>query len=411
VRPDRSQAGEREEPRARVAPDRPAPAPNLPLEVLARMPVRLPGRGGQPALAALVRSAGPILGNQALQRVIAPGRAQPGNMLARRLIATGDVDRFRAMAEPASGLQLLLDPVTNELTAVGSLVDPATSPSFATELTTIMDDPLQDAEVHFGAGQPGVLGGAFPNPRDLSASTVQRIDMDDMEALEAGVPGFGVTALAHELAENFEAHSHLPAPPGTDLFPAAHAAGIQAENAVISELVGPGGRIAERSFVDPVTGDIRAAFDYENYYIVIDAAPAASVAGGGTDFQIRGTRQAARNPLNDHTIDRYVTGRDTPPAGGAAAVAAAVADLQGSQNSTAIIEGFCDDVGAAGVNDPLSQRRADKIRAAIIALDPTLRSALHPAGRGATNFVAGNATEAERAQNRRVTITITEPAP
>lgn len=409
--PDRYLPGEREDSQPRVAPDRAPLAPHLPLEVLARMPVQLPGRGGGPALAALVRSAGPALGNQALQRAIAPGRAPSGNVLARRLIATGEVDRFRAMAEPASGLQLSLDPATNEVTAIGSLVDPATSPSFATQLTQIMDNPLQDAEAHFGAGQPGVLAGAFPQPSDLTGSTVQRIDMDDMEAMEAGVPGFGVTALAHELAENFEAHSHLPGVPGTDLFPGAHAAGIQAENAVISELVGPGGRIAERSFVDPVTNDIRAAFDYENYYIVIDAAPAASLAGGGVDFQVRGTRQAARDPVSVHTIDSYVTGRDAPPAGGAAAVAAAVADLQAHQNSTAIVEGFCDDVGAAGVNDPLSQRRADNVRGAIAGLDPTLGGALHSAGRGATNFVAGNATEAERAQNRRVTITITEPAP
>ena len=374
------------------------------------MPVSLPGRGGGPALAALVRSAGPVLGNRELQRAIRPGRTQSGNVLARHLIATGEVDRFRAMAEPASGFELMLDPVTNQLTAIGSLVDPATSPSFASQLSAIMDDPLQDAEVHFGAGQAGVLGGAFPNPADLTGSTIQRIDMDDMEALEAGVPGFGVTALAHELAENFEAHAHLPGVAGANLFPDAHRAGIQAENAVISELVAPGGRIATRTFTDAVTGDITAAFDYENYYIVIDAAPAA-IAGGGTDFQIRGTRQAARDPVSVHTIDTYVTGRDTPPGGGGAAIAAAVADLQGGQNATAIIEGFCDDVGAAGVNDPLSQRRADTVRARIVAADPTLRSALHPRGRGATDFVAGNDTEAGRAQNRRVTITITEPGP
>lgn len=403
MRLDRSLPGEREEPQALVAPERAPSAPHLPFEVLARMPVSLPGRGGGAALAALVRSAGPALGNRELQRAIRPGRAPSGNVLARRLIATGDVDRFRAMAEPASGLLLSVDPATNEVTAIGSLVDPATSPSFASQLTNIMDDPLQDAEAHFGAGQPGVLGGAFPQPSDMTGPTVQTIDMDDMEALEAGVPGFGVTALAHELAENFEAHSHVPAA-GTDLFPGAHAAGIQAENAVISELVGPGGRIAERGFTNAVTNAITVAFDYENYYIVIDAAPT------GADFQITGTRQAARNPVSVHTIDNYVTGSDAPPGGGAA-IAAAVADLQGSQNSTAVIEGFCDDVGAAGVNDPLSQRRADTIRARIQAADPTLRAALHPAGRGATNFVAANDTEANRALNRRVTITITEPAP
>jgi outer membrane protein OmpA-like peptidoglycan-associated protein len=411
VRPVRAPGGERDEERAE-APASQSAAPHVPLEALARLPAVPPGRGGAVAVAALVRRAGAALGNHALQRALAPEPAVSGRpsgpVLARRLIATGDVNRFRALAEPAAGLQLAHDPATNQVTAVGTLVDPPTSPSFAAELTQIMDDPVQDAEVHFGAGQPGVVGGAFPVPPDLTGSRIQRIDLDDMEAMEAGVPGFGVTALAHELAENYEAHSHVPAA-GTNLFPGAHRAGIQAENAVISELVAPGGRIAERGFTDP-SGAIRVAFDYENYYIVVDVSP-SSLATGGTDFQVTGTRQAARNPVSTHTIDSFATGSDALPGGAGAAVAAAVADLQAHNNSTAIIEGFTDSVGSAGVNSPLSERRAETVRGAIRGLDATLGGALHRVGRGATSFVAGNATEADRARNRRVTITITEPAP
>jgi len=380
-------------------------APAIPAALLARASGALPGRGGAAALAALARRTGAAYGNQALQRALAPAGTR---VLARRLIASGEVDRFRALAEPAAGLELAHDAGTNQVTAVASLVDPATSPSFATQLTQIMDDPVQDAEVHFGAGQPGVVGGAFPVPSDLTGSRVQRIDLDDIEAMEAGVPGFGVTALAHEMAENYEAHAHVPVA-GTDLFAGAHGAGIQAENAVISELVAPGGRIAERGFADP-SGALTVAFDYENYYIVVDVSP-SSLATGGTDFQVTGTRQAARDPVSTHTIDTFATGSSALPPGGAAALAAAVADLQGHRNSTAIVEGFTDNVGNPGVNDPLSDQRANTVRTALAGLDPTLGGALHRVGRGATNFVAGNATDADRARNRRVTITITEPGP
>jgi outer membrane protein OmpA-like peptidoglycan-associated protein len=391
-----------ERPRAAVT-DQAAPA--FPAGLLARAAGAQPGRGGAAAFAAVARRAGSAYGNQALRRALAPAG---GRVLARRLIATGEVDRFRALAEPAAGLLLAHDAATNQVTAVGSLVAPATSPSFATQLTQIMDDPVRDAEVEFGVGQPGVVAGAFPVPSDLTGSRVQRIDIDDIEAMEAGVPGFGVTALAHELAENYEAHAHVPVA-GTDLFEGAHSAGIQAENAVISELVAPGGRIAERGFADP-SGALTVAFDYENYYIVVDVSP-SSLATGGTDFQVTGTRQATRDPVSTHTIDGFATGSSALPAGAAAVLAAAVADLQAHRNSTAIVEGFTDNVGNAGVNDPLSERRANAVRTALTGLDATLGGALHRVGRGATSFVAGNDNEADRARNRRVTIAITEPGP
>jgi outer membrane protein OmpA-like peptidoglycan-associated protein len=178
---------------------------------------------------------------------------------------------------------------------------------------------------------------------------------------------------------------------------------------VISELVAPGGRIAERGFADP-SGALTVAFDYENYYIVVDVSP-SSLATGGTDFQVTGTRQATRDPVSTHTIDGFATGSSALPAGAAAVLAAAVADLQAHRNSTAIVEGFTDNVGNAGVNDPLSERRANAVRTALTGLDATLGGALHRVGRGATSFVAGNDNDADRARNRRVTIAITEPGP
>ena len=61
----------------------------------------------------------------------------------RRLIAHGsDVDfaDFQSLVEPATGLMLIRDAVTDEVTALGSTFLPPTSPYFSSMLTTIMDD-------------------------------------------------------------------------------------------------------------------------------------------------------------------------------------------------------------------------------------------------------------------------------
>ncbi len=344
-------------------------------------------------------------GNRAVGRMI---RASAGGrrVLGRALIAAGDFERFRAIAEPASGLLLAQDATTGAITAIGSLQDPATSPAFAAQLQNIMDHPTQNAEVTFGAAQAGVLVGAFPVPTDMTGSRVQRIDLDDIEAMEAGAPGHGLAALAHELAENFEAHAHTPAA-GTDLFPAAHQAGIAAENAVLADTVGPGGRQAERVAAGAAANQQVFVGDYETHFLVLDIT-----INPPADFQLTASRQADRVVVSEHTIDRFVTGSNALPPGGAAAVTAALADLVSHPQATVGFEGFCDDVGTPAVNDPLSKRRADAVRDVMVgAGGAPLRNAMHTHGRGQTNFVAGNATEAERAQNRRVVIRVEEPAP
>src|SRR3954469_6857949 len=103
----------------------------------------------------------------------------------------------------------------------------------------------------------------------MTGSRVQRIDLDDIEAMELGAPGHGLAALAHELGENFEAHAHAPAA-GTNLFPAAHQAGIAAENAVLADTVGPGVRQAERSAPGAAPNTQIFSGDYETHYLVLD---------------------------------------------------------------------------------------------------------------------------------------------
>jgi hypothetical protein len=134
-----------------------------------------------PAMLAAPRAARDNLLTHELAHVVQQrqiGRA----FIQPKLIATGtdaDVQRFFALAQAAMGEQLQRDPVTNEITAVASLPNPATSPVFAAAMHRIMDNPTQNAEANFGTGQAGVAVGAFPIPSDLTGPTQQLIDMDD----------------------------------------------------------------------------------------------------------------------------------------------------------------------------------------------------------------------------------------
>ncbi|MFN7177953.1 OmpA family protein [Hyphomonas sp.] len=72
------------------------------------------------------------------------------------------------------------------------------------------------------------------------------------------------------------------------------------------------------------------------------------------------------------------------------------------------IEGHTDDTGSAAINDALSQRRAEAVRAALIqrGVSP---SRLNAVGFGANRPVGDNATEEGRALNRRIEIYIERP--
>ena len=338
-----------------------------------------------------------------------------GCVAQRRLIASGaqsDVDTFFSLAEPASGLMLARDPATNHISAIGSLATPPTSPSFQSILTDIMDDPTHHAEVNFGTHQTaptpgggpatGVAGGLFPMPPDLTGSRVQLIDMDDILAIEAGAPGNGVAALAHELNENFQAHFAIPTP-GVSQFPAAHEAGVAAESSVAVELVGPGERVAEVTFQ---TGTIifRSVEDFESYYLVSDLTQDPTTR----DVTISNVRRAPKVVVSDHTVDQFVVDSAAIPPSGTAALAAVAANVAANPESTVLIEGFTDNTGSSAHNDDLSLRRAENARIALDALgiEPTR---VHVAGRGETGFVAANDTATHRALNRRIEVTVTRP--
>jgi len=335
--------------------------------------------------------------------------------LQPRLIATGnaaDIQRFIDIAGPAMGEQLAHDPVSGEVTAVASSPDPGTSPVFAAAMHRIIDDPTNDAEAQFGTAQDQVLVGAFPVPGDMTGATAQTIDIDDIEAVEAGAPGVGIAFLAHELTENYEAHVAVNAAggatAGVDRFGPGHSAALQTEGDVAEDILGPGRRVAVAR--TPEVANVRTlVFDYENYYVLFDQTrTAGGAAGGGTDFSISNARTAARTNLSTDTIDGFVSGSAALPASAAATVAAAAASVATDDQATVRIEGFTDDVGSAAVNARVSRDRARAVQTALGAAG-VAGSRMHALGRATEAFVAPNDTDANRALNRRVVIIVDRP--
>lgn len=344
--------------------------------------------------------------------------------IQRRLLTFGtlaDVNALLGLIGPAAGLTLVMNNVNNQVQITAVLPGAPPSPTARARLTTIINHPTQHAEVVVARGQPLVVVGAFPQPTDLTVTRIQRIDIDDILAIEAGSPGHGAAFAMHEIEENFQAHG-VAAVAGVDRFQAAHERAIDTESAVASELVGPGRRVATAAVpgtifptftafgipflgtIIPVANTTAVFIDYENYYLgfTIRFDPATQ------NNQIITSQRFAKTVISSRTIDNYATGSSAVPAAGAPAIAASAADVAANPTSTVSIQGFTDEVGSAAFNLNLSQQRAD---AALAALGvPAGR--VHAEGLGETNFVAPTgaaATPADRARNRRVVITVTRP--
>lgn len=337
-----------------------------------------------------------------------------GHILQRRLLASGapaDIDGLLDILSPPSGLLLTRSPLSPEIDVFGATPGAPASPSLATLLVRVINDAVQNAEIHVGQAQPGVLGGAFPNPPDLTAGIVQRIDLDDIRALEAGAPGNGVAAVAHEIEENFQAHG-VPVVPGTQRFEPAHRRGIETESDVAEELVGPGRRVARATVINDavVPNLVTRAADFENYYLVINA----TVVPGTGNFVVSSATQAPRVIVASHTIDRFAFGSPFVPFAGRAAIAAASADVRANPLSTITIEGHADSIGSDEVNVTVSTRRAEQAREAMIAAGVDagdFKERFNIVGRGEADPVGDNDTVDGRALNRRVVITVSRPGP
>ncbi|MFO1058172.1 MAG: DUF4157 domain-containing protein [Dongiaceae bacterium] len=339
---------------------------------------------------------------------------RPAAALQRRLLMTGndgDVNGLLGLIGPPAGVRLERDAATNEVRIAGPGATLLTSPSLLDLLNRVIGNPTQDAELQVGQAQARVLVGLFPQPGDLTGSRAQTVDLDDIRALEAGAPGSGIAAVAHEIEENFQAHGVKPVP-GVDRFNAAHEAATQTESNVAEELVGPGRRVARRIVEDnTVVPNLETqSIDYQNYYLVIDATDDPATR----NRVVTSARRAAHLEVSRRTIDRFGFNGTFVPASGQPELKAAVQDVQDNNLSTITIEGFADSVGSAEANLAVSRQRAEQARDAMINAGVDAgreKERFNIVARGSDDPVGDNATAEGRAQNRRVVIVVSRPGP
>ncbi len=325
--------------------------------------------------------------------------------IQRRLVTFGtltDVNALLGLIGPRAGLTLNLNVANNQVQIAAVLPGAPPSAALRTQLTAIINNAKQHAEVIIARGQPLVSVGAFPQPSDMTVTRVQQIDIDDILAIEAGAPGNGVAKAAHEIQENFQAHGVTPVA-GIDRFPRAHQRGVAAESDVAEQLVGPGRRDGGVSV--PLPGGITVIIqDFENYYLVFSTITTAATQ----NTAVAGAVRSVPVVISARTIDSFASGSATVPAAGAATITAAAADVAANATSTVMIEGFSDSGGPAAGNVAMSRQRAERARAALIAAG-VARGRIRIEPRGAVNFVAPNNNAANRALNRRVVITVRRP--
>jgi len=106
----------------------------------------------------------------------------------------------------------------------------------------------------------------------------------------------------------------------------------------------------------------------------------------------------------------FELGGSTLSAEGKAAVADLVGQFKGREVNSVIIEGHTDGSGDAAFNQDLSEKRAEAVKAEIVANmdNPENADKITTAGYGESKPIADNSTSEGRAKNRRVEIKIDE---
>jgi len=369
------------------------------------------------------------LGNQRVAQLIRGGLLSPyGKVIRfqpkpntgpvriqRRLIVSGSsealVNEYLTLVGNAAGLRLNWAFAQPRVAVGGNLPGPVPSPDARSNIVRVINHATQHAELHIGTNQPRVSVGAFPG----AGSTIQTIDMDDIRNINASLPGQGTAKAFHEMMENFNAHGV-----GFANFAASHAVGIEVESNVLESqgIVGRrlGGGIPATVIPAPPgqpTGPnityLRQLQNFTHYFLeIIQRRTTGSATGPGADFEVVSARRIPKVQVSQRTIDSFASGSAAIPPAGNVTLATALADLNGNPNSTLLIEGFADNVGSQAANQAASRNRAATAQAFFIA-NGIAADRIAIVGRGATNFVATNATPAGRLQNRRIVLTVHRP--
>jgi hypothetical protein len=297
-----------------------------------------------------------------LTHVVQQNRSSTDPLIRRRLIATGDKADVKAMLrllESASGL--ILKQGAKGVVSITGLADKNPSLELATRLQKIIDDPKQDAEIHLGRKQAGVLFGAFPSD---PAKLVQEIRIDHMLALEKGEPGSGAAKLAHEIIENYEAHA-LTDYNWSVAFEAAHQKAKRVEDLVEGELGHPGaGRNMFAVYPKPGKGKDdfnRWIEDREHYFLVWEQD-----SKKGT---LSNARRVPRVNVSAYIIDGFTAGSGTLPKEAEATVVALATDMKNNPTASAFVKGFASIGGSSDDKARLADEWTELVQDKIIKLN------------------------------------------
>ena len=337
-----------------------------------------------------------------------PRGAPPvGRVVARDLLATGDVDGFRRLVEPETALKLEHDPEVGAVTAVGDHPGAPRSPALRNQLLDIMapvqSGPPQNAEVHFGSDLPNTLIGQFPGgEKEGKKDTVQLIDLADIEVIEGDMPD-----RRDRRAHTRDRRELLgePAAPGPAWRGRLHSRSRRCDRGAER-----GARRSRRWRRPHRPADRRqrssSSTSSTTSSSTLSRRPRCRAARRTSEVQ--GSAEKALDPISEHIIDDFPVSSDVVPATAAAAVAAAEADLNANPRSVAVIAGYTDSTGTPESNEMLSAPARTSVRNLVA---PHLQKSAGPVGRGAIDPVGDNQTEAGRRMNRRVVIKVRQPRP
>ncbi len=101
----------------------------------------------------------------------------------------------------------------------------------------------------------------------------------------------------------------------------------------------------------------------------------------------------------------FELGGSTLSAAGKAEVAAMVAKFEGKTVDSVLVEGYTDDSGDAAFNQQLSEKRAEAVKAELVA-NGANPDKISTVGHGEDDPIADNSTSEGRAKNRRVEIKV-----